>query len=284
MRAPITLAVLAVAGGAIAAESDEALTLRGDERWTRRQKAIALNVGMVTAMSVYAVSMWDVGIRSWRLGNEGWFARDSAHGGADKLGHAWTASASASLFAAVYRHWEYAPDEAAAYGALSGYGLMTLVEVGDAMSTQYGFSYEDQIMNTAGALLGYARERFPRVHSLVDYRVQYLPTSRVRRGEDLDIFTDYSGSTYLLAFKAAGVPALRRTWLRWFEVHAGFYARGFEEVAAGENAYPNRTLYAGIGVNVGELVGALTRPAVAAPFEHLQVPYTYLPLTRHLDR
>ncbi len=286
MRALIAISVLAASGiPAMGAGLDEPLALQSDDRgWTRRQKAIALNVGVTTVMSAYAVSLWDVGIRSWKLGDEGWFSRGSAHGGADKIGHAWTASASTALFSAIYRSWDYEPDEAALLGALSGYSLMTLVEIGDAMSTEYGFSYEDQIMNTAGALFGYARERFPRVRSLVDFRVQYLPTARVRRGYDLDVFTDYSGSTYLLALKASGCPALRQTWLRWFEIQAGFFARGFEEVAEGETAIPNRSIYVGLGVNVGEIVRAFAHHGFAAPFEHLQVPYTYLPLVRHLDR
>jgi hypothetical protein len=286
MRFPIAALLLAyAAGGAGGADLDEPLALRADDRgWSRRDKAVALNLGMATVMSAYAVSMWDVGIRSWRIGDEGWFSRSSAHGGADKVGHAWTASASTSLFAAIYRQWDYSREDAAAMGAFSGYGLMTLVEIGDAMSARYGFSYEDQVMNTAGALLGYARERFPRVRSLIDFRVQYLPTARVRRGDDLDVFTDYSGSTYLLALKASGFPCLRDTWLRWFEIQGGYFARGFEEVAEGEPAVPGRNLYVGVGIDVGEILRAFAPPGFGAPFEHLQVPFTYLPLVRKLDR
>ncbi|WP_411971127.1 DUF2279 domain-containing protein [Halomonas rhizosphaerae] len=73
-------------------------------------------------------------------------------GGADKLGHAYTGrfsrrSPRASTGAG-------APTRTRArLGAFSGLLLTTTVELGDGLSPDHGFSWEDQVVNMAGVRL-----------------------------------------------------------------------------------------------------------------------------------
>ncbi len=72
------------------------------ERFTKEEKVFYLNVGVFAAIGLYGFFEWDYGANSPQTGNEGWFGRSTKHGGADKLGHAWSAhSLEPPLFSRV---------------------------------------------------------------------------------------------------------------------------------------------------------------------------------------
>lgn len=240
--------------------------------WTKERKAVALNLALDGGLVAYGFSAWGWGSSSFDTTNEGWFAADTKHGGADKLGHAYTGYLLSDLLARRYAAWGFDAQDAGLLGAGSSVVFTTLMEVGDGISSEYGFSTEDLTMNLAGAAFSWVRGRIPGMAGVVDFRIEYIPTSQVTSGEDLDVTTDYDGMKHLLAFKAAGIPGAAGTWARFIEVHVGYYTRGF----ADDDERDRRVLYGAVGLNVGEVVAALWgRTAV---FDYYQVPYTYLPL------
>lgn len=243
-----------------------------DPWWTRERRLVALNLALDLGVVGYGFAAWDWGSTSPRATSEGWFGAGTPHGGADKVGHAYTGFLIGSLLADRYLAWGYGREEAAAYGALSSLVFTSLIEVGDGLSRDYGFSGEDLAMNAAGAVFGWLRGRSPLLAGLLDFRIQYLPSSAVRHGETADLVTDYDGMRHLLAFTPAGLPGWEDHWLRFVELHVGYYTRGYDDAGRGDR----RVLYGAIGLNVGEVVAALW--GRSAVFDYYQPPWTYLPV------
>lgn len=76
--------------------------------WSRERKAFWLNGAIVGGVTAYGFGVWNWGESSFRTESEGWFGRDTASGGADKLGHAYAGAVSTAIAASLYRRWGYA--------------------------------------------------------------------------------------------------------------------------------------------------------------------------------
>ena len=129
-------------------------------------------------------------------------------------------------------------------------------------------------MNAWGAAAAYLLYRYPRMQEYIDFRAEYIPTF-----SQVDIFTDYEGMKYLLAFKLDAFSSLRDSSLGYLEVHLGYYTRGYEEVAT---VSPRRMVYAGLGINVGRLFSEYGHRRSGRFFHYVQMPYTYIPVERAL--
>lgn len=245
---------------------------------TRGEKALILNAGGVAAILAYGLLNWDYGEESFNFRNEHWFQRDTKEGGMDKLGHFWSSYAFAHLLAYLYHSWGYTESESNLYGALSSFGLQSAMELMDGFS-RYGVSYEDFLMNTAGAAVGYLWGRYPALKRMIDFRMEYIPSFDA---EDLDPFTNYRDQKYLVAVKAEGFDSLRTPPLEYLELHLGYYARGYAEYEE-SNPHDHRRRYGfvGLGLNVTRLLGNFLDLAV---FDYLQVPYTAITFELNFDR
>ncbi|RME38875.1 MAG: DUF2279 domain-containing protein [Deltaproteobacteria bacterium] len=256
--------------------TDATLSLT-DMQTARRHKALLANGVAAGGILVWGLLNWDYFSRTPQTKNEGWFERTSIEGGADKLGHLWFSYTLSHAFAAWYRHIGYSEEEAAIFGPISSIGLTGLMEVGDSFSVDHGFSWQDMTANLAGATVGWLLLRYPDWQRKVDLRWDYRPSLS---DPETDISTDYEHSRYLLALKAEGFEALRRPGLDYLELHLGYYARGYADYRPGLPDSRRRTLYVGVGLNVGKLLRPLWNTRL---FDYLQVPYTDLPIHLRLD-
>lgn len=243
-----------------------------------RRKTFLLNAGVAGGLLLWGVLNWDYFQRSPRAENEGWFSHGTKSGGADKLGHAYSTYAASRAFRLVYLDWGYREERAGRLGILSALGIMTLMEVGDSFSSDFSFSYEDVLMNLAGAGYGYLMERYPDLNRKLDFRVEYQPEF----GSDFsfDLLTDYEHLRFLLALKGSGFAALQNSWLGYLELHAGYYTRNYEAYRPEQPDHRERTLYLGLGLDVGRLLARWVKWPV---FDYLQLPYTELRLEEQLD-
>jgi hypothetical protein len=249
------------------------------ERWSelpRERKLLYVNLGMVGTITAWGVAKWDYFQASPNFQSEDWFGRNTQSGGADKLGHAYTSHLLTHVLATRYSAWGYERERAGLYGALSAIGVQSFMEVGDSFTAEYGFSYEDFVANIVGGLTGYFTWQYPALGRTLDFRVEYKP-----KFDQADFFTDYEHQKYLLAFKLSGFRSLRNGPLRFIELHAGYYARDFEDRVVVTN---RRQIYGGIGLNLSEVARAAGWDRTATFLNFYQVPYTYAPVTHHLDR
>ena len=202
-------------------------------------------------------------------GKDGSFGTRTYAGGADKLGHAWATLALARLGTEVLNQWGgYDRRMSTIIGTTLSEALFLGVEVRDGFT--YQFSYWDFAFNTLGAALAFAQSTWPRVDELVDFRVQYFPSTGYRerfQGGDVDVAEDYSGQTYLLALHLGALPGLRDArwawWSQFVDVAVGFETRGYKPEPPPEAMDPLRqTLFFGVTLNAQGVVDRLSLPAV----------------------
>jgi hypothetical protein len=257
-------------------EGGEPPELPPSRGWTKEQKALALNGAIAGAVALYGTGFWDYGGKSFNVAHEGWFGKDTAYGGADKLGHAYATYLTTLGLSTIYENWGFERRQADALGALSAFGAFTLVEVGDAYSKN-GFSYEDIVMDAAGAAFGYARRRSPLLKRFLDFRVEYFPSRTVTEGGRMDLATDYSGYKFLFAFKLEGFERLQPSWLKYVEIHLGYYTRGY--LTADQPYYDGKTRrgYVAVGFNLARLFRKTGQKTLSTIFTFYQAPYTYVP-------
>lgn len=231
------------------------------------------NAAGVTFVTLWGINKWDYGKYDFHSKSEGWFEEDTYSGGADKLGHAYFSYVLTHGFAHLFNHWGMPHERAVNYGVASSLGLMTYMELGDGFS-RYGFSYEDFIINGAGALLGYVTYRDKTLGEKIDFRVEDRTSLK-----EADVFNEYDKMKYLLAFKLNGFQTFRSSQLKYLELHLGYYTR-----KRNDSEEFNRTAYAGIGINLAEIFRQhrTTKP-IAGIFNYLQMPKTYLHSDKHLD-
>lgn len=261
-----------------APSQEEPTPLKTSGGLTKEQKALILNIGGAAAITAYGVGFWDYFQTSPKADGEDWFGRTTKHGGADKLGHFWATYSISHLFSYVYRWWDFDREQANTYGALSGLGLQTLMEVGDAFSADFGFSYEDALMNVAGAGTAYLLGKYPQLANKIDFRLEYKPTSF----SDLsgDLLTDYERQRYLIALKLDGFEMFHNSYLSYLELHAGYYTRGYDGYTPGGVDNRRRNIFMGVGFNVSKLVQNFVDIGF---FDYIQVPYTSASIKRGLD-
>ncbi|MCA1797007.1 MAG: YfiM family protein [Geobacteraceae bacterium] len=245
--------------------------------FTRSQKAWALNLGAMGTVMVWGIVNWDYFSRAPSTENEKWFGHDTKEGGADKLGHSWASYAMSHGFAAAYRRFGYSESESQLYGPLSALAVTGIMEIGDSFSADHGFSPEDMAANVVGAGLGWFLLRYPQWGERIDLRWEYSPEFSDLEG---DITTDYEHSKYLLAIKAEGFDFIRNPYLKYLELHLGYYTRGYDEQHGPEMDERKRYFYAGAGVNMGRLARHIWETRI---FDYVQIPYTYAEVRTSLE-
>ena len=233
-------------------------------------------------------------------GKDGAFGVETYAGGADKLGHAWATLALGRLGTEMLDQCGgYDRRASVLVGTALSEALFLGVEVRDGFT--YQFSYWDFTFDTIGAGLALAQSLWPRFDELVDFRVQYFPSTAYRKqfeGGNVNIAEDYSGETYLLALHLGGLHRLRDWrwggWSRYVDVAVGFETRGYKPEPPymidpedpTKQDYPQRqTLFLGLTLNAQGVFDHLlerraprTRKVLHGLFEVFNLPFTTLPV------
>ncbi len=234
------------------------------------------NLAGAALITAWGIANWDYGTNPPHAHNEEWFGRHTKYGGADKLGHLYSSYLIGSGLSNLYESWGYTEQEAALYGSLSSFVLMNYMEFGDAFSKEQGFSYEDLVMNTVGALSAYLFYTYPELSRRVDLRVEYLPSFTTA-----DFVTEYEKMKFLIALKADGFESISNPWLKYTELHLGYYTRHYE---GGFNPDSERIFYIGIGINFARIADQNGYYKSAKFLHYYQLPYTYVPFENNLNR
>jgi len=224
----------------------------------------------------WGVANWEYGKSSPHSDEEEWFGRHTQSGGADKLGHLYASYLVGSGLSGLYEGWGYSEEDAGLYGAISSFFLMNYMEVGDAFSKEFGFSYEDFLMNTLGSVSSYLFYTNPELSKRIDLRIEYLPSF-----DTADIVTEYEKMKYLIAFKAEGFESISNPYLKYTELHLGYYTRAYKSGISQQN---ERIIYLGIGINISKILKENNYTKAGRFLNYYQLPYTYFPLEKDLNR
>lgn len=294
-RKALSIAVLAAAGLPALPAGAQRLTQPPDSpdyRFLDHARQVRYETAALLAgITLIGARSWNWGSsRSFRVDSEGWFGQETSSGGADKLGHAFSSYLVGNVLTDAMRFRGSSDRDAALTAGLITMGVMTYVEVLDAYSKDHGFSKEDLLMDLAGVGLSYLRNTTPGLREKLDFRLEY----RSSPYKGFRPLSDYAGQRYLLALKLGGFDRLRRTPLRYVELHTGYYARGFTDPERQAGVRRERTGYVGIGINLGELIFGTASARRDRPysldyvgrtfFEHVQIPYTSYRALEHHDR
>lgn len=254
---------------------------------SRSDKVLLTNAVAAGGLILWGVTQWGYFTEPFHFKQEGWFGNDTGSGGADKLGHLYSAYVITRILAPLYNGWGYDRNDAALYAAGSSFLLTVgVIEIGDGTS-EYGFSVEDAVMDSAGAMIGYLWYRYPFLAGLIDLRVEWIPDFG-KSDQGTDFTTDYENMKHLIAFKAEWLDAFKHNFMQYVELQVGYYGRNFHSNGSPGDYHPippeetERYVYVAVGLNLSRLL----RPAIgeyANFFNYYQVPYTYVPYTREID-
>ena len=235
------------------------------------QKGLLLDTSLViTGIAAWGFTQWNWGTESFHISSEGWFEKESKTGGSDKTGHLYMTYLLSRVFASRMEDRGYTLEESSFWGAVSGLTARTLLELGDATSP-YGFSKEDWIADAVGAGLAYWIRANPRVDDFLDVRIEYWPKNNSEGRSDLT--TDYSNMRHLIAFQLSGFEAIQDTPLRFIEVQAGFYSRGYRSY---DTMSESQHAYVGIGISLSALSRESNVNVLENIFEFYQPGHTYI--------
>ena len=243
------------------------------ENFTKEEKLVALNIGASLAITAWGIVFWDYGEHSPSMKNERWFQKDTDKGGMDKFGHFYSNYVLSHGFSFLYESCGYECDKAALYGAMSSFGLMGFMELADSTG-EFGFSHEDFTMNFLGSCAGYFLSMHPDIAKRIDFRIEYIPIF-----QNFNIVTDYERMRFLVAFKLDGFEAVTNKYLKYLELHLGYYANGYKE----SDNERSRNIYAGLGINISRIFNDLSYKKTSKFFNYYQLPYTYIKFNKDLD-
>lgn len=238
---------------------------------------------MVAAISYKGVNSWDWGSSSFHTNNEDWFGMDTGSAGADKFGHMYSSYLINEFLNHRLNQKTDNKQQAAKKTALLSSGIMLGIEVLDGYSEDHGFAYEDLVFNTAGIGVSYLKNTVPGLDEKLDLRVEYLPT---KENSDHPI-TDYSGYKYLSALKLSGFDRLKKTPLKYLELHLGYHTEGFKKNERKDFDEKKAEAYMGVGVNLSELIFNPLKQKMDSQavdyadtfFHYYQMPGTYVATT-----
>ncbi len=225
---------------------------RPDQEDLARRTRLLIGAG-VGATYIYGLKSWwgDGFGGGFKAEREGWFGRDTAHGGQDKLGHYMFTYAGARLLTWGLESLGHDRDKAIWLGAATSFVALSGIELIDGFSKKWSFSPEDFLMNSAGAAAAILLERNPKLDRMFDFRIHYSPSLREDGSRRTwEPISDYAGQTYYFVTKAEGFEQLDRLpGVRYLELSLGYRARGFEN--GGDGA---RFSYVGVSFNLGKLL------------------------------
>ena len=154
----------------------------------------------------------------------------------DKVGHGWAAYNAGRVSAAMWRWAGVSPKKAAWIGGISSTAYLTVIEILDAHSAKWGWSWSDMAANVIGSALfvsqevGWEEQRIQFKFSF--HRKTYSDPMLNERSDELfgsswieRMLKDYNGQTYWLSanlksfFPGSNLPA-------WLNIAIGYGAEG----------------------------------------------------------
>lgn len=236
---------------------------------------------------IFGIKAWDwENDHDFYSKNEGWFGQGTSFGGADKAGHFFAHYATQRFLFSVYDHLDTNPYDRWVYSIGMTMGVGFLIEIGDGFSSQYGFCFQDLVMDYAGIICGALLDYSPTLDSFIGFSVKYIPTKAFRENEKkgpkrlLTFVNDYSGFVYMMNFKLAGfkysgfnIPE----FFKYIQFDLGFMSRDYTayDVKAHTDDDKRRGIYVGVSINFAEVVKDFYEDDNSVLCRLSQIPFKY---------
>jgi hypothetical protein len=209
-----------------------AQTVSGDTTSINKKRLNAVIYGSAAAYTVSLVGLYYI----WYKDNielPFHFIDDSKYWlQIDKVGHATTAY-TLSNYGYWLLRWSNVPEnKSIGYGAMMGFGAMTVIEILDGFSEDYGASWTDLAANTlgtglfAGQQFLWHEQRFRLKFSFhpTEY-AQYMP-DKLGHGPFQCWLKDYNGQTYWLSANIQSFIRKETKFPSWINVAVGYGGKG----------------------------------------------------------
>ena len=182
----------------------------------------------------------------------------------DKMGHVFTSYQLGSLGANFLKWSGVSKKNQLLYGATLGFGFLTIVEIFDGFSEEWGFSWGDMISNATGTGLYVGQELLWKEQRITlkysFHQTQYASQRPDKLGEGFleEFLKDYNGQTYWLSanlysfFKGSKIP-------KWLNLAIGY---GGDGMLSGHNETvdnlfitqnPKRQFYLSLDVDLSKI-------------------------------
>lgn len=279
---PLSLTAAAVEADLALDNEQSGLSPAGDPRrlsFGAHLKSVKYEMGAAFAYMT-AVNLLKIAARghidSFSFHDEGLFGKDTEVLGVDKMVHAHNSYILSELIAARIRKKTGTTRGTAVSGALLASSLMLYSEFFDGFKA--GFGFKDLAFNGLGAGFSVLRNTVPGLENKLDFRVIIIPNHRIYSFTGKE---HYRQQRHMFALELAGFKRFEKTPLRFVELHAGYYAKGFTDPEQERGDPLQRKLFAGVGLNLNELLfgrAPKTRFARTASqlLDYWQPPYTYV--------
>ncbi len=170
-----------------------------------------------------------------------WFNDNQAWLQVDKVGHATTAYIISNYAFWSLRWADVDNNRSAIYGGLMGFTAMTVIEILDGFSSDWGASPGDLLANTTGSLL-FTGQQLLWKEQRIRLKFSYHPTEYAKYRPDLlgenglqRILKDYNGQTYWLSANIKSFLPKESRFPDWINVAVGYGAKGM----LGSNSNPS---------------------------------------------
>lgn len=203
----------------------------------RFRGVIASEVGLGVLVTTGLYFLW---YRKHPMNHFHYFNDNSEWLQMDKIGHATTAYNIAAVQYDLMRWSGLQNQPSIAVGAITALGYMSIIEVLDGFSSQWGFSKGDMAANLIGAALFAGQQKFwggQRVSLKFSYHQTIYPTYHP---EELGsnwrerMLKDYNGQTYWLSFNIKSFLPAQSHFPAWLNMNVGYSAEGM----TGANSNP----------------------------------------------
>ncbi len=164
----------------------------------------------------------------------------------DKIGHM-TTTYNVGLIGYDMLKWSgVSENKSVWYGGLSGFTYLTIVEVMDGFSENWGFSWGDMAFNTMGAASFIAQQKIWKEQRIMfkfsvhmsEY-AQYNP-ALLGDGWQEQWLKDYNGQTYWLSVNPWSFTKNENNWWpRWLNIAGGYGIDGYVSADGSNPNYPD---------------------------------------------
>jgi hypothetical protein len=166
---------------------------------------------------------------------------------------------------------------------------LLLVEVNDGYYTE--FSVADLSADGLGVAMALGMRFWPAFDRAVDFRVQWFPSAAFRQHPGANFAEDYSGQTYLVAFKPRAITAIGESssllWgLQFINPVVGFEARGYHAAPGfAQREARRQTVFLGVTLDLQVVIdrvqedqtsttARVSRTIAHGLFEYFNLPFS----------